>query len=155
MSSLSGRYVLCFLLHLWRIRSITIPISHNLPCWTIRRPKRLLSEWHLQKWQSSLRRYKHVHENKTILDQTTASYTSEEKNKLLSLYTASEIDNKLSMLETKFFKCLKCNISQLITDCFFVSILRLSQGFFCTEIWNGMVEAVSLYPQLSGKFLLR
>ncbi|MCI9211043.1 MAG: hypothetical protein HFI83_10265 [Eubacterium sp.] len=52
-----------------------------------------------EQWKDSYNK-KHVHENKTILDQTTASYTSEEKNKLLSLYTASEIDNKLSMLET-------------------------------------------------------
>ena len=52
-----------------------------------------------EQWNDSYSK-RHVHENKTILDQTTANYTTEEKNKLLSLYTASEIDNKFSTLET-------------------------------------------------------
>ncbi len=50
-------------------------------------------------WEDSYQK-RHTHNNKSILDQTTACYTSEEKNKLSSLYTTSEIDNKFSALET-------------------------------------------------------
>lgn len=50
-------------------------------------------------WEDTYNK-RHTHGNKSVLDQTTAFYTSEEKNKLNSLYTASEIDNKFSALET-------------------------------------------------------